>query len=66
MCVHVLYMCTTCMPFAHSSKPEEIVRSLGAGVIVRDEVPCGFWVPSPGPLQEHKVLLMAEPPLQPT
>jgi hypothetical protein len=28
------------------------------------ELPCGYWEVNPGPLEEHSVLLITEPPLQ--
>ncbi|KAM7331642.1 hypothetical protein ACRRTK_008350 [Alexandromys fortis] len=40
------------------------VRSPGTGVTDSCEMPFGYWVLSPGPLEEHPVLLTTEPSLQ--
>jgi hypothetical protein len=42
-------------------RPEEGVRSPRTGDRDSCEPPCNCWEPSPGPLQEHQVLLPTEP-----
>lgn len=47
-------------------RPKECVRCPGARIISGCELPdCGSWEPKPSHIQEHPMLLMAEPSLQP-
>ena len=41
-------------------RPEEDIRSPGAGVVDGYEPSCGCWELNSGPLQEQQVLLMTE------
>jgi hypothetical protein len=43
----------------------EGVRCPGTGVTDSCELPCGCWELNPGPLEDHLVLLVAKPSLQP-
>ena len=38
----------------------ESVRSIGTGVTVSCELPCGYWVLNPGPLEDHTVFLPSD------
>lgn len=45
-------------------RPEEGIKSLGTRVTNFYELPCGYWEPNLGPLNEQQVLLTAEMSLQ--
>lgn len=56
-CIMQMYCLHACCPW----KPEEDTDSPGNGALNGSEQPCGHWGLKPGPLQEHGVLLTAEP-----
>lgn len=64
LCVSVLLTCMS-LQYMHASKTRRDVRSLGPGVKVDCELPCGSWELNPGPPVAQAVLLNDEPSLQP-
>jgi hypothetical protein len=61
-----VYRCFACMYVNGVLKrPNEGIRSPGAGVTDCGELPYGFWESNPGPLQKQPVLLATQPSPQP-
>lgn len=58
--VHVHHICAW-----FPERPEKEVGSYGTGVPDSCEKPCRCWESNPSPLEDHLVLLAAEPSLQP-
>lgn len=50
-------MCVHSVQLWYSQRPEKGVRVPGIEVIGDGDLPCGFWEPSPVPLQEQQVPL---------
>lgn len=60
-CVYLYYVYAWCP----QKKSKESIRATGTGIMDGFEALCVCWETNPGPWQEHQVLLMSEPSLQP-